>query len=176
MKHYNLKTLQRTKTGYTDLFILSSADTDFIKNATTDVVLTALAAGDIVDKISTEVRTAVAGPTATLSVGVTSAVTQFTPAGDIATGTAVPYVAGNPAVAVGTGFIAATSAGAVTTALTNATSGVSSIATVQPRYATLSSKNLIAETILSNVTVTAGEVWIWASIDRLTDRNSIQVN
>src|ERR1051326_2141979 len=132
MKHYNLKTLQRTKTGYTDLFILSKADGDFILNATTDIALTALAVGDIVDKILTERKTDVAGPTATLSVGVTSAATTFTPATDIATSTATPFVAGRGA---GTGFIAATSGGAVTTALTNATSGISQV--LESRYAAL---------------------------------------
>lgn len=173
MKHYNLKTLARTKSAYTDLFILkyvSSTDNDFIKNATTAVVLTALGVGDVVDKVLSEVKTAVAGPTATLSVGIVGALTQFTPASDIATGTVVPYVAGVAAASVGTGFIAASSAGAVTTALTNATSGVVAATGVQSRYAVNTAVNLVANTVISNTTVTAGEVWIWLSIDRLADR------
>lgn len=175
MKHYNLKTLQRTKSAYTDLFILTNADGDFVKNATTGVVLTGLVPGDVVDKLLSEVKTAVAGPTATLSLGITGTATQFSAATDIATATAAPYIAGKD-ITVGTGFIAATSGGAVTTALTNATSGVVGLTGVQSRYVLQSSTtNIIATTILSNVTVTAGEVWIWASIDRAADR-VIQVN
>lgn len=170
MKTYALKNHQMAKQGWTHLFILSKADADFILNATTAVVLTALAAGDLVSRVFTEVKTEVAGPTATLSIGVTSALTQFTDASDIATSTALTYVA-NKATAgnVGTGFIAATSAGAVTTALTNATSGVVPGSGPAP-YVALSTKNLLANTIISNVAVTAGEVWIWASISRQADR------
>jgi hypothetical protein len=173
MKHYNLKTLQYTKPGFTDLFILELAD--WVKNATTAHVLTALAVGDIVYRVMSEVKTAVAGPTATVSVGVVGALTTFTDASDVATGTAVPYVAKKATAGnVGTGFIAATSGGAVTTALTNATSGV--IPGSGPvAYETLTAVNMVANAILSNVTVTAGEVWIWAEISRQADR-VIQVN
>jgi hypothetical protein len=142
MKHYNLKTLQLTKTGFTDLFILSSADTDFVLNATTAKVLTALAVGDVVQRVMSEVKTAVAGPTATLSVGVVGALTQFTAASDVATGTTVPYVA--------------------------------AVASVTP-YPTNTAVNMVANTVISNVAVTAGEVWVWASISRVGDR-VIQVN
>lgn len=176
MIHYNLKTLARTKSGYTDLFILKYAAAvvagtygDFVKNATTSITLTALAVGDIVDKVCTEVKTEVAGPTATLSVGVTSLTTLFTDASDVATSTAVPYVAGKD-VTVGTGFIAATSGGAVTTALTDATSGVVPLTGLQVRKAVNSAVNLLATTVISNTAVTAGEVWIWVSIDRKANR------
>lgn len=187
MIHYNLKTLARTKTGYTDLFILKYAPAvvagtygDFVKNATTIIPLGALAKGDVVDKILTEVKTEVAGPTATLSVGTgtstsdNTVTTIFTPASDVATSTTVPYVAGKP-LFVGSGYIAASSGGAVTTALTNATSGIptsgtSAMTGLQARKAINTACNLVATTVLSDVAVTAGEVWIWASIDRVADR------
>lgn len=187
MKHYNLKTLARTKSGYTDLFILKFATAvvagtygDFIKNATTISALTALVAGDVVDKILTEVKMAVAGPTATLSIGcgtstsVNTVTTVLTPASDVATSTTVPYVAGKP-LTVGTGYIAATSSGAVTVLLTDATSGiatadVTALTGVQSRKAINTACNLVATLVVSDTAVTAGELWIWASIDRQTDR------
>lgn len=140
MKHYNAKTLQFTKPGFTDLWVIELAD--WIKNATTARVLTALALGDVVTRVVTETRIAVAGPTATVSVGVVGALTTFTAASDVATGTVVPYVA--------------------------------AVASVTP-YPTNTAVNMVSNEILSNVTVTAGEVWIWASISRLADRQ-LQVN
>ncbi len=140
MKHYNIKTLQQPKPGFTDLFVIELAD--WVKNATTAHVLTALAVGDIVFTAISEVKTAVAGPTATVSVGVVGALTTFTAASDVATATAVPYVA--------------------------------AVAAVTP-YPTNTAVNMVANAILSNVTVTAGEVWIWACISRVGDR-VVQVN
>lgn len=142
MKHYNAKTLEFTKPGFTDLFILSVADSDFVINATTAVKLTSLALGDIVLRVVQEVRTALAGPTATISTGVVGALTQFTAASDSATGTVVPYVA--------------------------------AVASVTP-YPTNTAVNMVANTIIGNTAITAGEVWIWANISRLADRQ-VQVN
>lgn len=172
MKSYHLTAEQSAaNNGATDLFVLKLAD--WVKNATTAHTLTALAAGDIVFRAWSEVVTAVAGPTATLSLGVTSAATKFTDATDIATATATPYVVTKATqVNVGTGYIAATSAGAVTTALTDATSGVTGTP-ASPSYAALSAVNLLATAVLSNVAVTAGEVRIWANISRKTDRTAI---
>ena len=105
MKHYNVKTLAQTKAGWTDLFIVKYADAvvagtygDFVKNATTAITLTTLQPGDVVFRVMTEVITAVAGPTATLSAGITGSLTLFTTNADVATSTAVPYVAAVAAV------------------------------------------------------------------------------
>lgn len=140
MKHYNAKTLEFTKAGFTDLWIIELAD--WVKNATTAHALTSLLLGDVVLRAMSEVVTAVAGPTATVSVGVVGALTTFTAASDVATGTVVPYVA--------------------------------AVASVTP-YPVNTAVGLVANAILSNVTVTAGEVWIWANISRKADR-VIQVN
>lgn len=169
MRKYSGLKLHQTKPGFTHLWVLALAD--WVKNATTAHVLTALSIGDIVYRVEHEVITAVAGPTATLSVGVVGALTQFTDASDIATATAVPYVV---AKAVGTGFIAASSAGAVTTALTSTTVGMGASRVPEP-YVIQSGAdiNMVANAILSNVAVTAGEVWIYACISRAADRRQL---
>jgi hypothetical protein len=166
MRKYNGLKVHQTKVGFTHLWVLEKSD--WVRNATTAHVLTALTIGDIVYRVEHEVVTAVAGPTATLSVGVVGTVARFTDASDIATATAVPYVV---AKAAGTGFIAATSGGAVTTALSNQTSGVGASIIPSP-YVIQSGANvnMIANAILSDVAVTAGEVWIWACISRAQER------
>lgn len=170
VRAYKLAAAQIAATGYTDLFVIDK-DT-FVINATTAHVLTALAVGDVVRDVMTEVVTAVAGPTATVSAGIVGSLTLFTPASDVATATAVPYVTGKP-ITVGTGFIAATSGGAVTTALTNSTSGVVSPAAAFAPYAVNTAVNMVANAIVSNTAITAGEVWVWANISRLRDRNVV---
>lgn len=141
MKHYNIKTLLMPK-HWTDVWIFkynaSDSPQDFIINATTAKVLSALALGDRVSDVFTEVITGVAGPTATLSVGIVGSLTLFTTNADVAAGTVVPYV--------------------------------SAVAAVTP-YPVNTAVNLVANMVISNVAVTAGEVWIWAKISRKTDRN-----
>jgi len=170
MRHYRLKTLDQVKTGFTDCYIIALAD--WVKNATTAHVLTALAVGDVVFRVMTEVKTAVAGPTATVSIGVVGNLTFFTDASDVATGTVLPYVASKASAGtVGTGFIAPTSGASPATAITNATSGVTPSWGPGP-YTTLTAVNMVANAILSNVTVTAGELWIWACLSRVEDRGA----
>lgn len=79
MKHYRLKTLQQTKTGFTDLFVLTHEDLtvstdDLLQN----IALCTLKAGDVVfDRTTMQIKTAFtpdpsANATVTLSVGRTS--------------------------------------------------------------------------------------------------------
>jgi len=100
MRHYKLKTLTETKSGFTDLFIIPLAD--WVTNTTTAQVLTALQPGDVVYKVLHEVKIFVAGPaTATVSIGVVGTLTQFTAASDVkaapayvtAIASVTPYVA-----------------------------------------------------------------------------------
>jgi hypothetical protein len=171
MKHYKFSAIQAASTGFTDMFVISKAD--WVTNATTAHVLDTLAVGDLVWRVATEVITGIAGPTATMSVGITGALTLFTPAVDISAGTSVPYAMGTR-LTVGTGFIAATSAGAVTTALTNATSGVVGPYNATSVWATHTATSLVANAILSDDALTAGEVRIWANISRKATRDIIQ--
>lgn len=91
MKRYPLKSLQYTKQGLTDLYILEQSD--FVTNTTTAHVLTALAVGDIVHRVIQETKTYLAGPaTGTVSTGVVGALTQFTAASDVKSA-AAKYVA-----------------------------------------------------------------------------------
>ena len=135
MKHYLAKTLNYTKSGFTDLWILQTAD--WITNATTAHVLTALAVGDAVYRVQHDLVTYLAGPaTGTVSVGVVGALTTFTAASDIKSA-AAKYVG--------------------------------AVASVTP-YQTNTAVNMVANAILGAGAVTAGELWIWANISRLVDR------
>lgn len=154
MKNYHLKNVQSSRLGgFTDLWIIkqtaaSSGDlTQTTNNTQQAITLSALAIGDIVlMDLFMEVRTVGAGlATFTASVGVTGALTQFIAAQDM--------LAGNVYFA--------------------------QASSVAP-YATIAaSKNLVvnftpgaSEALAS---ATALELWIWAKISRLSDRNTIQV-
>lgn len=140
MKHYNAKTLEFTKSGFTDLYILETAD--WVTNTTTAHVLTALAVGDLVLRIFQETKTYIAGPaTATVSVGIVGSLTLFTAASDTKTA-ASKYIA--------------------------------AVASVTP-YPVNTAVNMVANAVLGSGAVTAGEVWIWANLSRVGDRD-IQVN
>jgi hypothetical protein len=80
MRHYKLKTLEETKAGFSDLWILPF--TELVPGATTAQVLTALQPGDVVYRVLLENKTLVAGVTATVSIGVVGTLTQFTAAVD----------------------------------------------------------------------------------------------
>jgi hypothetical protein len=149
MKHYSAKTLEFTKEGFTDLFILNTANApagytagaaltnDFSVGFNAQaIVLTALAAGDAVLGALVDVKTAVVGPTGA-------------PTGQVKTGTG--GVAITPTVAV------KTATGCVTD---NTVVG----ATISP-----AAENLVFLTAAGggdSAAATAGEVWIWAKISR----------
>lgn len=136
MRHYNLKTLQLTKTGFTDLFIIPY--TDLVVNTTTAQVLTALAVGDVVLRVLHETKTYLAGPaTGTVSVGIVGSLTLFTAASDVKSA-AAKYVA--------------------------------AVASITP-YPVNTAVNMVANEVIGAGAATAGEVWIWANINRVADRD-----
>lgn len=131
--------------GFTHLFVLTTADMTTLVNAT-KINLCPLAAGDIVwpAKLLQELRTAIVGPTGTptASVGVTAAVTQFTAASSIIAGATAQIV---PTAA----------AGFVVTAATNLV--------------------LDFEAGGGNgAAATAGEIWVWVSLSLIADRSTLR--
>lgn len=147
MRHYSAKTLEFTKSGFTDLYILSTSNlpatvggapvNDFSVGFNAQaIVLTALKAGDAVLKALVDIKTAVVGPTGA-------------PTGQVKTGTG--GVAITPTVAVKT----------ATGCVTDNTVVGATISTA--------AENLVFLTAAGggdSAAATAGEIWIWASISR----------
>ena len=149
MKHYLAKTLEFTKEGFTDLFILNTANApagwtvgsaltnDFsVGFSTQNVVLTALAAGDAVLGALVDIKTAVVGP-------------STAPTAQVKTGTG--GVAITPTVAVKTG----------TGCVTDNTVVGATISTA--------AENLVLALAAGGgdgAAATAGEIWVWAKISR----------
>lgn len=110
MTPYTLNQYERAMSGFTHVFKLGIADMATLVNGT-KITLCPLAVGDIVwpAKLLQEVRTLVTGPTGTptASVGITAAVTQFTAATSIISGTqqVVPTSAAPYVVATGTNLV-----------------------------------------------------------------------
>ena len=148
MTRYHLKDLTIARMyGFTDVFKLTNTDlTQSANNTQQSVNLTTLNLGDIVNQeVLLEVRTASTGlATCTASVGVTGAVTQLIGASDC--------VAGN-LYFVPTGSTASyPTIAAGKSLLVNFTPGASEALNA----------------------CTALELYVWCSITRLTDRNTIQ--
>ena len=154
MRHYHAKSLEYTKEGFTDLFILSTANlpatvggapvNDFSGGfSNKQVTLTALAAGDAVLGALIDVVTAVAGPSAAPTLQVKT----------------------------GTGAVAITPTCAVKTATGSVTDN-----TVVGSTISTAAENLVADLQVGGgdgAAATAGEIWIWANISRAA-RKQIQ--
>jgi hypothetical protein len=154
MRHYHAKSLEFTKEGFTDLFILSTANlpatvggapvNDFSGGfSNKQITLTTLAAGDAVLGSLVDVVTAVTGPTGapTLQIKTSSGGVAITP---------------TCAVETATGCV------------TNNTVVGATISTT--------SENLVADLQVGGgdgAAATAGEIWIWANISRAA-RKQIQ--
>lgn len=155
MKHYRLKDLQQTKTGFTDLFVLTHEDltvdtNDLLQN----VALCTLNAGDVVfDKTVAQIKTAFtpdpsANATVTLSVGRTgTAYTDLLAASNL--NNAGTQIAAGVAYAAGASV---------------ANQVIASDSTVV--YAQFD----ITDTDGNLAAHTAGEVHVWMAISRSADR------
>ena len=159
MKHAKLTAAQSAANGgYTDVFHIPY--TDLTANAAADntavaITLDALALGDVVKQdVLVEVRKAWTGPsdlTATVSIGVTSAVTALTPALTITTagaGTAVKTTDSSDCQ-TNPHYCAAAAIDMLATFTPDADSGVDEF--------------------------TAGEVVVWMTIVRAANRASVQI-
>ena len=147
MRHYNAKTLEFTKEGFSDLFILNTANTpataggaavnDFSAGLSNkQITLTALVAGDLVLDAVIDVKTVIAGPTGAPTAQVKTSV----------------------------GAVAITPLCAVKTA-----TGVISDNTVVGRTMSTQAENLVLDLQVGGgdgAVPTAGELWIWANISR----------
>lgn len=174
MKHYKLTAAQIAANGgnYTDLFVIR-ADDDFATetvadNTDLDIVLDALAAGDIVypDRLLIEVKEAF-GTTAIgtgdpsadysmgCSVGVASAETAFY---NGSSATTTLYNSGTPAAAK------TTIVGAAATEPYQATTAIN----MEIRMEVADADGGIDE-------LNYGELWVWMNISRASSRQSIQV-
>jgi hypothetical protein len=164
MNHYKLTAAQRAATGYTDLFTFKATtgtDSEFTAHTTNDLLLDiamdTLNAGDVVhDKTVLDLRTALtpdpsANATVTISVGRTA--TAYT---DI--------------LAASTVINAGTQLAAKTAFATGAAIGHQIIAADST---VLYCQVDITDTDGALGTITAGEWWIWMSIDRQTERPAI---
>lgn len=154
MKHYSAKTLEFTKEGFTDLFILSTNSlpatvggapvNDFSGGFNAiSTTLTALAAGDAVLGALIDVVTPVVGPTGA-------------PTGQVKTGTGTVAITPTCAVKTATG------------AVTDNTVVGATISTA--------AENLVFLTAAGggdSAAATAGEIWIWVNISRVA-RKQIQ--
>jgi hypothetical protein len=147
MRHYNAKTLEFTKEGFTDLFILNTANTpltsggaavnDFAAGFGAQTInLTALAAGDAVLGALIDVKTAVTGPT----------------------------VAPTAQVKTGTGAVAITPTCAIKTAPGSVTDNtvVGKTISTAAEYLQLA----LAAGGGDGAVATGGEIWVWARISR----------
>ena len=144
MRHYRLKQEERAGIGFTDLFVLTHADlTEAADNTVQAVVLSALAVGDLVmNNTLLEVRTnANVVAAVTASVGVVGALEQF--------------VANSNLLAAGSEYFTVIN----TVAPYVATAAVDMVANFIPG----ANDNLLE--------ITAGEFWIWATINRRAERN-----
>lgn len=157
MKHYRLKALQQTKTGFTDLFVLTHEDVN--SNDTDDllsnVALCTLQKGDVVfDKTVAQLKTEFtpdpsANATVTLSVGRTSSgYTDFLGASNL--------INAGTQIAAGIAYAAGASV---------ANQVIAADGTVV--YAQFDIND--ADGDLEDLT--AGEVWVWMSISRSADRD-----
>ena len=154
MRHYNCKTLEMNKEGFTDLFIFSTANqpatvggapvNDFTGGfSNKQLTCTALAVSDCVLDAMIDVKTAIVGPSAA-------------PTAQVKTSTGA--VAITPTVAVKTG------------------KGSVSDNTVVGRTISTAAENLVLDLQVGGgdgAAATAGEVWVWANISR-ADRLLIQ--
>jgi hypothetical protein len=157
MKAYVLSEEQKSASGFTNLFVITYKDFAATTTATTDlpITLTALNFGDVVEyNPLMEIKTAFAGlPDAiAVSLGVTSALTQFIGASNLVT-------TGPVAIAAKTAYTIAAAAA--------------------PYVTPTGGKNLIANFDVTDATnalstATAGELWIWVKISRWAARDSIQ--
>lgn len=151
-RSYPQSMIERAMHGFAGLFVLKLSD--WVLNATTPYVITALKQGDIIfpHLMCIDVRTKLANGagTATLSVGITGTVAKFIAASDIKT------VEGAACAATGVGSAAAIND------------------SMAPHIVTADT-NLLANAVISNNGVTAGEVAIWYRIFRKADRTAIRV-
>jgi hypothetical protein len=76
VKVYRLKDLQITKSGWTHLFIAQAADMTAFN---TDLTLTALVAGDVVQGAFIDIRTLITGPTAAPTLQIKAGTVAITP-------------------------------------------------------------------------------------------------
>jgi hypothetical protein len=152
-KHYQLQRPDRVF-GWTDLFVVNRTElTETTDNTAQAIVLDVLKKGDVVAQNALiEIGTVFAGPsdlTATCSVGVTSALTTFTPAATICT------------------------AGAGATVATGDTSDCQT----NSHYIAAADINLLANFIPDADSAldefTAGELRIWLTISRYADRSAV---
>lgn len=159
MRHYNLKALQHTKAGLTDLFIITAADGIAASGSSTDntdctVTLATLAFGDVVrNHAICEIKTAATPiPSAdcalSCSVGVTGAVAQFISAFAVITAGAAIGVETTYAPGAAVGDYAVPSGGKdllFTFDISDADGAVADITTL--------------------------EIWVWLGISRKADRS-----
>jgi hypothetical protein len=156
MKHYRLKDLQQTKTGFTDLFVLKAADLtvttdDLLQN----IALCTLQKGDVVyDKTTAHIKTEFtpdpsANATVTLSVGRT-----------------------------GTGYTDMLAASNLINSGTQIAVDVAYAAAAGVAHQVIASDDTVvyAQFDINDAdgdlaTITAGEVWVWMAISRAADRD-----
>jgi hypothetical protein len=160
MKHYLSREIQKSATGFTDLFVLTHADLTAAVDATDQaIILDALEFGDLVgynaliEIVTAFDASAVSADNAvTVSLGVTGALTQI----------------------IGASAISAAGAGtAAKTAYSTAAGGA-------PYPVPTGGKDLIANFDITDadgalVDFSVGELWIWVNISRWASRSSIQV-
>lgn len=145
MKHYRLKHEERAGIGFTDLFVVTHADfTSAVDDAAESIVLTALAIGDLVmNNCLLEVKVnANVVAAITGSLGVTGAATQFIAASNL-------LAAGDEYYTVGAGVAPYATIAASINLIFNVDPGAGD----------------------NTAEMTAGEFWIWVTINRKAERN-----
>ena len=158
MKHYLLSEEQKSRTGFSDLFVIPYNDAALTAavadNTAVAVTLTSLALGDVVKQdVIVEPSVGWTGPsdlTATVSVGVTGTATALTPALTITTGGAATAVstADTSDNQTNAHYAAAATIAMIATFTPDADSGVDEF--------------------------TAGELKIWANISRAAARLRVE--
>ena len=154
MRHYSAKTLEFTKEGFTDLYILNTANTpltvggaavnDFSAGFTTQTIdLTSLAIGDAVLGALIDVKSVITGPSG----------------------------APTAQVKTGTGGVAITPTCAVKTA----TGAVTDNTVVGATISTAAEKLQLALAAGGGdgAAATGGEIWVWAKISRASVRLAV---
>jgi len=159
IRKYTMSTNERAMHGFTELYVMKTAD--FIINATTTHILCPLNAGDVVfpQFMLLDARAGVVGPTCTATLGVTGTVNKWIAATSIATNPTflVPqWVAGNMGTPNGTEIAAEGNK-------------------VNQPYKSAGSENIVAQMVVSNTAITAGEVWFWLRIFRNAVRSQVKL-